>query len=189
MVESVLMKLRGAVWSGLALIALAWLGFIDVGRGVTPDEIKWGPAPPKLPPGAQFAVIQGDPSVPGALYTIRAKLPDGYSVPPHWHPMDEHVTVIEGTIELGMGTTFDPTKLRALATGSFARLPKLEPHFNRYKGPTIVQLHGIGPYDIHYVNPADDPTHGRPLHCWIRGPDRRPGSSQPRLESPCPADL
>jgi hypothetical protein len=125
---------------------------------ILPDDLKWGPAPAKLPPGAKIAVLDGDPSKPGAPYTFRARLPDGYSVPPHTHPVDEHVTVIRGTILLGMGETFDRVKLRELPAGSYARLPKGEPHFNLYKGETIVQFHGIGPYDINYVNQADDPS-------------------------------
>jgi quercetin dioxygenase-like cupin family protein len=125
---------------------------------VSPDELKWVPAPPKLPPGAQFAVIEGDRSKPGVSYTFRAKVPDGYSVPPHWHSMNENITVIQGTMRLGMGEKFDPAKLRDLPAGSYALLPKGQPHFNLYKGETIIQLHGIAPYDIHYVNPADDPS-------------------------------
>jgi quercetin dioxygenase-like cupin family protein len=122
-----------------------------------PAEVTWGPAPAKLPPGAQMAVLAGDPAEPGALFTIRARLPDGYSVPPHTHPTDEHLTVIQGTMLLGMGSTFDATKLRELQAGSYARLSTKQPHFNLYKGETIIQLHGIGPYDVIYVNPADDP--------------------------------
>jgi hypothetical protein len=124
---------------------------------IRPDDVQWGPASPKLPPGAQFAVLEGDPSKPGVPYTLRAKVPDGYSVPPHWHPMDEKVTVIQGVMRLGMGEKFDSAKLRDLPAGSYALLPKGQPHFNQYHGETIIQLHGIGPYDINYVNPADDP--------------------------------
>jgi hypothetical protein len=136
---------------------------VDHATVTVPDEVAWGPASPRLPPGAKFALIDGDPSKAGGAYTFRAKLPDGYSVPPHWHPMDENVTVIQGTFRLGMGQTFDRKKLRDLPAGSFARLPRGEPHFNVIKGETIIQFHGIGPYDIHYVNPADDPSRqGRP---------------------------
>jgi quercetin dioxygenase-like cupin family protein len=125
---------------------------------VSPTDIQWTPAPPKLPPGAQFAVLEGDRTKPGVSYTFRAKLPDGYSVPAHWHSMDENITVIQGKMRLGMGEKFDPAKLRDLPAGSYALLPKGQPHFNLYEGETIIQLHGIGPYDIHYVNPADDPS-------------------------------
>jgi hypothetical protein len=71
--------------------------------------------------------------------------------------MDENITVIQGTMRLGMGRTFDRDTLRDLPAGSYALLPKEEPHYNLYVGETIIQLHGIGPYDIHYVDPSDDP--------------------------------
>ncbi len=125
---------------------------------VLPQEIQWGPASPKLPPGAQMAVLLGDPAAPGELYVFRAKLPDGYMVPPHTHPMDEHVTVIQGTMTVGFGTERDPSQMQELPTGSYVRLPAGEPHYNRMKGETILQFHGIGPYDITYVDPSDDPS-------------------------------
>jgi quercetin dioxygenase-like cupin family protein len=117
-----------------------------------------GACPAEITTGAQFAVLEGDRSKPGVSYTFRAKLPDGYGVPPHWHSMDENITVIQGTMRLGTGEKFDQAKLRDLPAGSYALLPKGQPHFNLYKGETIIQLHGIGPYDINYVNPADDPS-------------------------------
>lgn len=89
---------------------------------------------------------------------FRAKLPDGYSVPPHWHPMDENVTVISGVFMLGFGERLDKTATRPLPAGSYAMLPRNVPHYNVMKGETILQFHGIGPYDIQYVNPADDPS-------------------------------
>lgn len=125
---------------------------------VLPDDVKWGPASPKLPPGAQMAVLLGDPSVPGAHYVFRVKLPDGYSVPPHWHPMDENVTVLKGVFALGFGKHIDEATMRELPAGSYVTLPKQEPHYNRMKGETILQFHGIGPYDIIYVNSRDDPS-------------------------------
>jgi hypothetical protein len=125
---------------------------------VLPDSTTWGPASPKLAPGAQFAKVMGDPSKVGEPYVFRAKLPDGYSVPPHWHPMDENVTVITGVFRLGFGTRIDPADMRDLPAGSYALLPKDVPHYNIMKGETILQFHGIGPYDINYVNPADAPS-------------------------------
>ncbi|MGH9460040.1 MAG: cupin domain-containing protein [Vicinamibacteria bacterium] len=125
---------------------------------VSPDDVKWGPASPKLPPGAEFALLAGDPSKPGVPYVFRAKLPNGYSVPPHWHPMDENVTVIQGTFLLGFGERFDKEATQELRAGSYAMLPKTVPHFNVMRGETILQFHGIGPYDIIYVDPADDPS-------------------------------
>ncbi|HEV8589664.1 MAG TPA: cupin domain-containing protein [Pyrinomonadaceae bacterium] len=125
----------------------------------TPDELKWGPAPPGLPPGAELAVVSGDPSKAGAPFTMRAKFPDGYKVPPHWHPTDENVTVIQGTINIGMGDKFDESAAKQLPAGSFALMPKRMHHFAWASGETIVQIHGTGPFAITYVNPADDPRH------------------------------
>jgi Domain of unknown function (DUF4437) len=147
---------------GVALAVSAFVA-VCVAQGpphvtVTPENVKWGPASPKLPPGAQVALLMGNPSQVGLPYVFRAKLPDGYSVPPHWHPMDENVTVISGIFMLGFGERFDKSATRALEAGSYAMLPKAVPHFNVMKGETILQFHGIGPYEIQYVNPADDPT-------------------------------
>jgi mannose-6-phosphate isomerase-like protein (cupin superfamily) len=125
---------------------------------VRPEQIVWGPASPKLPAGAEIAVIFGDMPTAGELYVFRAKLPDGYSVAPHTHPMDEHVTVIEGTMTLGFGEQRNDENMRELPAGSYVTLPSDVPLYNRMKGETILQFHGIGPYDIIYVNPEDDPS-------------------------------
>jgi mannose-6-phosphate isomerase-like protein (cupin superfamily) len=130
----------------------------DTSDFVLPNAVVWGPASAKLPAGAQIAVIFGDMSKSGELYAFRAKLPDGYHVPPHTHPMDEHVTVIQGVLILGFGKSTDETQMRELPAASYVTLPKGVPHYNRMKGETILQFHGIGPYDINYVNPADDPS-------------------------------
>ncbi len=117
---------------------------------------KWGPAPPALPPGAKVAVLVGNPGKSGP-YTLRVKLPDGYKVPPHWHPTDENVTVIKGTFLIGKGEKFDLEKTQELSAGSYMRMPKGMRHFAAAKGEAIIQVHGIGPFEITYVNPADDP--------------------------------
>lgn len=123
----------------------------------TADELKWGPAPPALPPGAEMAVVSGDPSKAGVAFTIRTKFPDGYKVAPHWHPTDENVTVLQGTINLGMGDKFDESAVKQLPAGSYSLMPKNMRHFAFASGETILQIHGIGPFEITYVNPADDP--------------------------------
>jgi hypothetical protein len=123
---------------------------------VRPTAIQWGPAPPSLPPGAKAAVLTGDPTKP-VPYVLRAKLPDGYKIPPHWHPTDENVTVLHGTLMIGKGTQFSADASEALPAGSYMRMPKTMRHFAWAKGETIIQLHGIGPFEINYVNPADDP--------------------------------
>ena len=124
---------------------------------VTPDRLTWGPAPPGLPAGAQLAVLEGDPSKAGAPFAFRAKLPDGYKVAPHWHPTDERIIVLEGTLGMGTGEKFDPASGHELPTGSYSVMPKGMRHFVWAKGETVFQVSGMGPFEITYVNPADDP--------------------------------
>ena len=124
---------------------------------VGPSDVKWGPAPPSLPTGAQMAVLDGDPAVAGKPFVIRAKFPDGYRVQPHWHPADENVVVLSGTFMVGMGDKFDDKSMTVLAAGGFARMPKMMHHFASAKGETVIQVHGVGPFQVTYVNSADDP--------------------------------
>jgi len=123
---------------------------------VAPQEIKWGPAPAVLPPGAEAAVLFGDPTKEG-LFALRLKLPDGYRVPPHTHPVDEVVTVISGTFNLGMGEAADQSKAEALPAGSFFALPPGTPHYVFIDEETIIQISTVGPWGLTYVNPEDDP--------------------------------
>ena len=123
---------------------------------VTPSEIQWVDGPPSLPAGAKVAVLSGDPKKAG-LFVMRLKLPADYKIMPHSHPADEHVTVLSGAINVTMGDTFDPAKGKALPAGSYALLPARTNHFAFFKEETIIQLNNIGPWDITYANPADDP--------------------------------
>src|SRR5207302_10243937 len=126
----------------------------------TPDQIKWKPGPPSLPPGAKMAVLEGDPTKEGP-FTMRVLLPDGYSVPPHIHTAVEHITVISGTFNLGMGDKIDKSATQAMPAGAFGHWPAGMKHFAWANGETVVQLHGVGPWGIQYVNPADDPSNKR----------------------------
>ena len=121
-----------------------------------PANIQWVAAPPVLPPGAKVALLEGDPSQPGP-FTMRIWLPDGYRIPPHVHPGNERVTVVSGTFQVGMGNTFDESRLADLPTGTYAALAPGTAHFARAKGETVVQLNNVGPWALNYVNPADDP--------------------------------
>jgi quercetin dioxygenase-like cupin family protein len=120
------------------------------------SDIKWGPAPPAFQPGAQFAVLEGDPAKPGP-FVVRVKFPDGYKVMPHWHPTDENVTVISGTLIAGMGEKWEDGAMKTFTAGAFARMPKRAAHYVQAKDETIVQVHGTGPFTLTYVNPNDDP--------------------------------
>lgn len=120
------------------------------------DALKWGPASPALPTGAQGAAVIGDPSKEGG-YVTRVKLPAGYKVAPHVHPNDENVTVLSGMFHLGLGDKFDESKGKALKPGDFYQVPKGVQHYAWASQDTVIQLHGMGPGGINYVNPADDP--------------------------------
>ncbi len=123
----------------------------------TAAEIKWGDPPPVFEKGAKFAVMAGDPGKPG-IYVVRLKMPAGYKIAPHWHPTDEHVTVVSGTFALGMGDKFDKKQMKELPVGGYALLPAQMRHFAYAKTDAIVQVHGMGPFALTYVNPADDPS-------------------------------
>ena len=122
----------------------------------TGSELVWKEAPPALPPGAKVAVLEGDPAQPG-LFTMRIKVPANYKVPPHWHPADEHVTVISGSFFMGLGEKFDEKAMKELPPGGFAMMVTGTRHFAMSKKETVVQVHAMGPWGINYVNPSDDP--------------------------------
>lgn len=124
---------------------------------VTTGDIKWGPAPEGLPGGAQVAILDGDPGKAGVPFVIRAKLPDGYKVMPHFHPTDESITVLSGTFTVGMGDNWTDSSMTSLKAGEFARMSKMMHHYAGSKGETVIQIHGTGPFAITYVNPKDDP--------------------------------
>jgi quercetin dioxygenase-like cupin family protein len=128
----------------------------DMRMPVNTSQLKWGPAPDALPKGAQIAVLSGDPAKDG-LYVVRLRLPAGYKVPAHNHPTAEMVTVMTGKFHLGMGDKLDEKKAMLLTAGGFAEAPAKMNHYAWTTGPTVLQIHGQGPFEINYVNPADDP--------------------------------
>jgi hypothetical protein len=145
-----------AVGLGVLLAGAAWALDSAPMTVVTPDKVQFGPGPNALPAGAQMAVIEGDLSKPGP-FTMRAKVPRGWKVPPHYHSQIEHVTVLQGGVRIGMGDTFDAGKMTALPVGSFFAMPARHHHFFEAGEDSIIQVHGMGPWDIVYLNPSDDP--------------------------------
>lgn len=123
-------------------------------------ETKWQQGPASLPAGAMIAVLEGDPSKEGP-FVFRLKLPDGYRVPLHTHPKTERVTVISGTFYIGMGEKVDEKQARPMPAGAYGHWPAGMKHFVRTKGETVLQFHGMGPWTIDYVNPAEDPRNKR----------------------------
>jgi quercetin dioxygenase-like cupin family protein len=123
---------------------------------VSADAVKWGPAPPSLPPGAQAAVLLGSPAKEGP-FVLRLKFPAGFIVPPHRHSKDEFVTVISGQFAVGSGEKLERAGLKGLPPASFVHLPAGMPHYAWAEVESVVQINGMGPFDVTYVNPKDDP--------------------------------
>ena len=124
---------------------------------VTPGELKWGEPPPVFEKGMSFTVVSGDPGVAGH-FVVRLRMPAGYKIAPHTHPTDERVTVLSGTLALGMGDTFDKAAMKDLPAGGYAVLPADMSHFAMARSAATVQVDGAGPFALTYVNLADDPS-------------------------------
>jgi quercetin dioxygenase-like cupin family protein len=121
-----------------------------------PTTIEWKEGPASLPPGAKMVLLEGDPTKEGT-FVMRLQFPDGYHIPPHTHPKTERVTVISGAFYLATEGKLDRSDAKKLPAGSFGYWPAGMKHAAWAEGETVVQLHGVGPWQINYVNPADDP--------------------------------
>ena len=121
-------------------------------------DLKWTP----IIKGCDLAVVDGNPDAEGQPFVVRIRCADGAKVPAHWHPTDENLTVLKGTFLVGMGETFDESKLQTMNVGNFTTVPKEMRHFAMNKGETIVQVHGAGPFKVNWVNPSDVPPPDAP---------------------------
>ncbi|HET6579861.1 MAG TPA: cupin domain-containing protein [Gemmatimonadales bacterium] len=119
-------------------------------------KLSWGPAPAVFPAGAKMAVVSGDPGK-AAPFTVQLSLPDGYRIPPHFHPTDETVEVKQGTFLVGMGDSLDLAKTDTMNVGAKGEVPANSHHYAVAKGATVVSVTAMGPFAMTYVNPADDP--------------------------------
>ena len=140
-----------------AFVLLASAAVMAGEQPMNAGSLKWGAAPGVFAAGAQMSVISGDPSKTG-LYVIRLKMPPNYAIAAHNHPTAEYVTVLSGNFHLGMGDKLDKAKGVELRSGGFAEAPAKMNHYAWTTSPTIVQVHGEGPFALTYVNPADDPS-------------------------------
>lgn len=119
------------------------------------DALRWS-APAAYARGAQIAVVRGDPTKEG-MYVVRLKVPAGFRIGPHTHPNDENVTVLSGSFNIGTGETFDEAKGQSIKAGGYSFVARGMTHYAWFTEETVLQLHGMGPQGIVYVNPADDP--------------------------------
>jgi len=157
----VFLNLRNAV----LIVAATLIAHVSAVAADTPlarsaQDVKWGAPPPVFPPGAKFAVIAGDPAATG-LVTVRLEMPAGYMIPPHFHPTDEHITVLKGSFSLGMGDVFDKTHAQTLLPGGYGVAMAGMHHYAYTTNGATIQVHLQGPFAITYVNPADDPSRKR----------------------------
>jgi quercetin dioxygenase-like cupin family protein len=146
----------------LLAVSMTLVGLLDaIAAGTSPiqseKDVKWGAPPPVLPSGAKFAVVAGDPASTG-LVTVRLEMPPGYTIAPHFHPTDEHVTVLKGSFSIGMGDAVDKAHALTLSQGGYGIAPANMHHYAYTTTGATVQVHMQGPFALTYVNAADDPS-------------------------------
>lgn len=114
-------------------------------------DLKWTP----ITKGCDLAAVSGDFNIEGAPFVLRIRCADGTKIPAHWHPTDENLTVLKGAFLVGMGETFDESKVQTMNVGNFVLMPKEMRHFANCTGEVIVQVHGVGPFKVNWVNPSE----------------------------------
>ena len=129
---------------------------IDTHKVFLPKDLKWASAPAALPAGTETVVLYGDPQKP-AMFAMRLKMPKGYRIPPHMHAQPEIITVISGSLSLGLGQAADHATVETLPAGSFSSMPKGVAHYVFVTEDSVIQINAIGPWGVEYVNPKDDP--------------------------------
>jgi quercetin dioxygenase-like cupin family protein len=120
-----------------------------------PAALKWGAAPPALPSGAEMALVSGDPTKKG-MFVVELKMPANYAVPPHWHPTNETVKVLSGKLHYGM-TDKLMTSAKTLTPGHSVTMTAKMHHWVHAPAAATLQVSGMGPFAITYVDPKDDP--------------------------------
>lgn len=157
---------RCAAWlaGGLVLLATTAAFAADgPGMAMLPDDaaVQWSPSPPSLPHNTQISILSGDPAKPGP-FTLRLRMPAGTVIAPHTHATAENLTVLSGAIVHDMGDTIDKARGRPLGQGGFVFLPADMPHsLWTTTGDAEIQVSGTGPFGLHYINPADDPSQAK----------------------------
>jgi hypothetical protein len=142
---------------GIASVIFVIPAHADEQMLMNKEDLKWGDAPPVLPKGAKVAVLNGDPFKPGT-YTIRLMAPANYKIAPHWHSQPENLTIISGTLLLGMGDKMDGKQAKPLKAAGYHYLPAKQHHYAMTKSPTVIQISGEGPFDINYIDAKDNPA-------------------------------
>jgi quercetin dioxygenase-like cupin family protein len=114
-------------------------------------DLKWTP----IIKGCEIAVVEGNPDTEGQPFVARFHCRDGAKTPPHWHPTDENMTVLKGAFLVGIGESFDESNLKTMSPGNFMLMPKEMRHFGMARGDLFLQVHGLGPFKVNWVNPSE----------------------------------
>jgi hypothetical protein len=149
-------SIAGSVLAG-AILLISGLAFSQDHALITPGQLVWKP----LIPGVEMAIVSGDPDKKGGLYVIRIRSKGDVKVPPHWHPTDEHITVLTGSFLIARGDKYDTSKLSEMKVGSHSLMPATIPHFGLHKAGNVVEVYGEGPFAPTFVNPEDDPNRAK----------------------------
>ncbi len=147
---------RFAAVAALSLLAATGATAQERHTAIAAGDVSFAPGPATLPEGAEIAVLLGNPGEEGA-YVLRVRFPAGYAVPPHTHPKDETITVVSGALGIATGEALDRGAAAPLPQGSFVNIPVGQAHYAWTEEETVVQLHGMGPYGIEYLDAGDDP--------------------------------
>ena len=142
--------------AALMLIAAPSHAQKQAGTSKSAKALAWGPAPAVFPAGARMAVERGDPSKSGE-FVVRLSFPKGYTIPPHFHPTDEHVRVRSGTFLVGMGDVVEASKTMKMAANDTGTIAATMHHYAIASTPVVLSIRAMGPFAMTYVNPADDP--------------------------------
>lgn len=149
----------GAAWAQGGHDAGAMNGMVLIKKD---KAVQYKPAFPTLPKGMDIAVLSGDPAKAGEPFALRVTVPKHFVIAPHSHPTPETLTVIDGEIWHALGKTVDKTKGEELDESGFAYLPAGTVHYLWTKGEkTVLQVNGIGPFQVLWANPADDPKNAK----------------------------
>lgn len=141
----------------VAILLMPVFAFAQGHAMITPGQLVWKP----LIPGVETAVVSGDPDKKGGLYVIRIRTKGEVKVPPHWHPTDEHVTVLAGSFLMARGDRYEAAKLIELKPGAHSLLPATMPHFGLHKAGNLIEVYGEGPFAVNFVSPEDDPNRAK----------------------------
>ncbi len=123
---------------------------------ITPDQLKWTNQPPDRPTGAQRVILVGNPETKGS-FTVFVKYPAGTKFPPHSFATEGHLTVLDGELHIGFGDTFDEAKATTVPKMGFIVVPANVNNYLWTDKETIVEVQGMGPTKLTYVNPSDNP--------------------------------